>query len=99
MFLLLLSLGQISVFVYHVILLTNTGHTVGADGPVYIKSKLIFNPDMKKEVWRFLSYMFVHSGYFHITFNIVVQVGFSSLADFINNFLPLTDWLDLDLID
>ena len=74
MFLLLLSLGQISVFVYHVILLTNIGLTVGADGPVYIQSPLIFNPDKKKEVWRFLSYMFVHSGYFHITFNVVVQV-------------------------
>ena len=74
MFLLLVSLGQISVFVYHVILLTNTGQTVGADGPVYINSPLIFNPDKKKEVWRFLSYMLVHSGYFHITFNVVVQV-------------------------
>ena len=74
MFLLLVSLGQISVFVYHVILLTNLGLTVGADGPVYIQSPLIFNPDKKKEVWRFLSYMFVHSGYFHITFNVVVQV-------------------------
>ena len=74
MFLLLVSLGQISVFVYHVILLTNIGLTVGADGPVYIQSPLIFNPDKKKEVWRFLSYMFVHSGYFHITFNVVVQV-------------------------
>ena len=53
---------------------TTTGQTVGADGPVYINSPLIFNPDKKKEVWRFLSYMLVHSGYFHITFNVVVQV-------------------------
>ena len=80
MFLLLVSLGQISVFVYHVIRLTNIGLTVGADGPVYIQSPLIFNPDKKKEVWRFLSYMFVHSGYFHITFNVVVQVRQKMLA-------------------
>ena len=62
------------MFVYHVILLTNQGHTVGPDGPVYLRSPLIFNPDTKKEVWRFISYMLVHSGYFHIAFNVVIQV-------------------------
>ena len=35
----------------------------------------------KKEGWRFISYMFVHSGYFHITFNIVVQVGVKDIND------------------
>ena len=69
-----MSLGQICMFVYHVILLTNQGHTVGPDGPVYLRSPLIFNPDTKKEVWRFISYMLVHSGYFHIAFNVVIQV-------------------------
>ena len=37
---------------------------------------MIFNPTKKKEVWRFLTYMFVHSGYFHITFNVLIQVCF-----------------------
>ena len=36
-FMLLVSLSQICMFVYHVILLTNQGHTVGPDGPVYLK--------------------------------------------------------------
>ena len=38
------------------------------------QSPMIFNPNTKKEVWRFLSYMFVHSGYFHICFNVIIQV-------------------------
>ena len=38
-FMLLVSLSQICMFVYHVILLTNQGHTVGPDGPVYLKVK------------------------------------------------------------
>ena len=38
---------------------------------------LIFNPRKKKEIWRFLTYQFVHSGYFHICFNILVQVWMS----------------------
>ena len=36
-FMLMVSLSQISIFVYHVILLTNQGATVGPDGPVYLK--------------------------------------------------------------
>ena len=71
------------MFVYHVILLTNQGHTVGPDGPVYLRSPLIFNPDTKKEVWRFISYMLVHSGYFHIAFNVVIQVTID-LMNFLN---------------
>ena len=71
------------MFVYHVILLTNQGHTVGPDGPVYLRSPLIFNPDTKKEVWRFISYMLVHSGYFHIAFNVVIQVTID-LLNFMN---------------
>ena len=78
-----MSLGQICMFVYHVILLTNQGHTVGPDGPVYLRSPLIFNPDTKKEVWRFISYMLVHSGYFHIAFNVVIQVTID-LLNFLN---------------
>jgi len=73
-FLILLTCSQIGVFVYHVIILTNQGHSVGPDGPAYTKGPLIFNPHKKKEVWRFLTYMFVHSGYFHITFNLLVQI-------------------------
>lgn len=73
-FLALLSCSQIGVFIYHVLILTNRGNTVGPDGPAYIEGPLIFNPYKKKEVWRFLTYMFVHSGYFHIVFNILVQL-------------------------
>lgn len=73
-FLLLLSLAQIGVFVYHVLILASRDKVVGPDGPAYTEGPLIFNPSKKKEVWRFLTYMFVHSGYFHIIFNILVQL-------------------------
>ena len=48
---------------------------MGPDGPPYLNGPLIFNPNKKYEVWRFLSYMLVHSGYFHIIFNILVQLA------------------------
>ena len=47
---------------------------MGPNGPVYIQGVLLFNPHKKQELWRFLTYMFVHSGYFHITFNVLIQV-------------------------
>ena len=47
LFLVLVSLSQICIFVYHVILLTNQGETVGADGPVYLKVRSL----MKKMIY------------------------------------------------
>jgi len=75
LFLLLLSCSQIGVFVYHVVILTNEGRSVGTEGPAYVKGPFIFNPNKKIEVWRYLTYMFVHSGYFHIIFNVLIQLG------------------------
>ncbi len=75
MFLLLISLSQLGVFIWHVILLTNQGKSIGPNGPVYHEGKLIFNPTKKQEVWRFLTYMFVHAGYFHIAFNVLIQLA------------------------
>ena len=74
LFLLLISIAQIGVFVWHVILLSNQGKSVGPNGPPYVTGKLIFHPGRKWEVWRFLTYMFVHAGYFHIVFNLLVQL-------------------------
>eukprot|EP00095_Tigriopus_kingsejongensis_P001872 snap_masked-scaffold70_size417918-processed-gene-1.10 protein:Tk01872 transcript:snap_masked-scaffold70_size417918-processed-gene-1.10-mRNA-1 annotation:"rhomboid-related protein 3" len=73
LFLPLISIAQIGVFVWHVVTLTNRGEKVGPNGPPYI-GDLIFNPNRKFEVWRFASYMFVHSGYFHIVFNVLIQL-------------------------
>lgn len=74
MFFLLISLAQLGVFIWHVIKLTNQEKPVGPNGPPYIEGYLIFNPKKKWEVWRFLTYMFVHSGYFHIIFNLLIQL-------------------------
>ena len=74
-FLFLVSLAQISVFIWHVVTLTVSHRVeVGPNGPPYTRGPLIFNPRRKFEVWRFLTYMLVHSGYFHIAFNIIIQL-------------------------
>ena len=74
-FLLAISLAQLGIFVWHVIKLTNMGKTVGPNGPPLIENNtLIFDPNKKYEVWRFITYMFVHSGYFHVGFNLLIQL-------------------------
>ena len=77
-FLLAISLAQLGIFVWHVIKITNMGQTVGPNGPPYLNvnntNALIFDPNRKYEVWRFVTYMFVHSGYFHIAFNLLIQL-------------------------
>ena len=54
------SILQIAVFVYN-------GYVGGVslNGPVFHCSRLIFDPDKRYEVWRYLTYMLIHSGVFH----------------------------------
>ena len=42
----------------------------------------------KREMWRFLTYSLLHSSWWHLTFNLVVQV--SDLPD--KNFISLISW-------
>ena len=37
-------------------------------------SYLIYNPHRRREAWRFLTYIFLHGGIEHITFNLIIQV-------------------------
>lgn len=66
-FIMLVSVIEVVVFVYH--LLTNPPNS-----SVPIDSIFIYRPDKKHEVWRFLLYMLLHAGWFHLTFNLIVQV-------------------------
>lgn len=35
---------------------------------------LMYNPHKRFEAWRFITYMFVHIGYMHICFNLIIQI-------------------------
>ena len=68
-FMLTLSLVQVIVFAYN--------STVGGltlNGPVFHCSRLIFDPDKRTEIWRYITYMLIHSGIFHAIFNILIQL-------------------------
>ena len=75
LFLFAISLVQVGVFVWDVVELSNNGKTVGLDGPARVlNNPLIIRPFKKYELWRFITYMFVHAGYIHITVNLLVQL-------------------------
>lgn len=70
LFLITISIVEIAVFIYYCVVLDE----FTATGPVPRDSPLIYNPRRRKEAWRYLSYMFIHVGGFHIFFNILVQL-------------------------
>ena len=37
-------------------------------------SFFIYDPHKRMEVWRFVTYMFLHGGHMHITFNCIIQL-------------------------
>jgi len=74
-FMLMISLVELGIFVYHTIRIAEEkGWSTGINGPAPVTSVLIYNPYRRYEAWRFVSYMFVHSGFMHVTFNILVQL-------------------------
>lgn len=70
-FMILISIIEIAVFVYYCVALKE----FSATRPVPFKSFLIYSPCIRKEAWRFLTYMLVHIGYVNISFgkNIVFK--------------------------
>ena len=57
---------------YHLVFYHNT--TVYWTGPAPLCSQWIFNPEKRAQVWRFLTYSLVHSGFGHIILNVTIQL-------------------------
>eukprot|EP00092_Neocalanus_flemingeri_P000614 GFUD01000656.1.p1 GENE.GFUD01000656.1~~GFUD01000656.1.p1 ORF type:complete len:555 (+),score=96.90 GFUD01000656.1:530-2194(+) len=74
-FILITSLLQLAFFLFHVHhLATEHSERVGWDGPAPLCSVLIYNPERRCQIWRYLSYCLVHSGISHIVLNLGMQL-------------------------
>lgn len=72
-----LTLLELVMFVYTCVTITQSDSRplpITWTGPVPYCSYLIYNPRRRGELWRFLSYMFVHIGVGHFFFNMLMQV-------------------------
>lgn len=58
-------------------------------GPVPFKSKLIYNPYRRYEFWRYLTYMLIHAGYWHISFNLLIQLAVGVPLETVHKFNPI----------
>lgn len=75
LFLVLVSLLQVTMFVYHVTHLYNHHNMrIFWTGPAPLCSLWILDPEKRFQFWRFLSYAIVHSGIGHISLNVIIQL-------------------------
>lgn len=63
---------QLGVFAWY-----SAGGVAAAAGPVPVDSPLVYRPDRRRELWRFLTYSVVHAGWLHLAFNLLVQLAVS----------------------
>ena len=85
-FITFISIFQLSAFVYYTL---RSEQRLTLFGPVPFQSKLIFNPYRRYEVWRYLTYMFIHAGYWHIAFNLLFQLAVGIPLEMVHKFNPI----------
>ncbi|CAL4114189.1 unnamed protein product, partial [Meganyctiphanes norvegica] len=69
-FIIAITLIQICVFTYYTV---ETGG-MSLTGPIPIDSPLIYRPDKRHHIWRFIFYAYLHAGWVHLAFNLIVQL-------------------------
>uniref|UniRef100_A0A182NNA5 Rhomboid-like protein n=1 Tax=Anopheles dirus TaxID=7168 RepID=A0A182NNA5_9DIPT len=65
------SILEIIFFVVDIVK-TQDQNGTNTSGPM--ATLFIYNPHLRHEVWRFLTYMFVHIGFMHLVMNLLVQI-------------------------
>ncbi|EDW30100.1 GL22508 [Drosophila persimilis] len=73
-FILIISIIEIAIFAYD--RYTMPAQNFGLPVPIPSDSVLVYRPDRRLQVWRFFSYMFLHANWFHLGFNIIIQLFF-----------------------
>lgn len=79
-FMLLITVLEFALFITDEV--TQEGSSLTVSG--IIGKHLLFDPNKKKEVWRFVTYMFVHIGYTHLITNLIVQLVLGIPLEMVN---------------
>ncbi|OWA53109.1 Protein rhomboid [Hypsibius exemplaris] len=68
-FLIFIAFTEIAVFIYY----AAVSGEVFTVGPVPVDNIWVYRPDRRIEIWRFFTYAFLHAGWLHLVFNLMIQ--------------------------
>lgn len=95
-FIIVTTLLQITTFCYHMYhFYSHRDHKGDHDskvpwfGPRFDCSILVFNPNRRYEVWRYLSYGLVHVGVVHLVINVLLQLVLGLVLEMTNGFVTV----------
>ncbi|XP_037094123.1 protein rhomboid-like [Pollicipes pollicipes] len=76
LFIVSVTLLELGFFIYYTVTgLEVGGHeTSSSVTPVPIDSVLLYRPDRRWQAWRFVTYMVLHASWWHLIFNLLVQL-------------------------
>ncbi|XP_051888975.1 rhomboid-related protein 3 [Pristis pectinata] len=71
-FMITVTVLEIVVFIYYGLVLDKW--VLQVTHPSYLKNPLVYQPQLRSQVWRYLSYIFMHVGVEHLGFNVTLQL-------------------------
>uniref|UniRef100_UPI00398F25C8 rhomboid-related protein 3 isoform X3 n=1 Tax=Pristiophorus japonicus TaxID=55135 RepID=UPI00398F25C8 len=71
-FMITVTILEIAVFIYYGLVLDKW--VLQVTHPAYLKNPLVYQPQFRSQVWRYLSYIFMHVGVEHLGFNVALQL-------------------------
>ncbi|XP_038127648.1 rhomboid-related protein 3 isoform X5 [Cyprinodon tularosa] len=71
-FILAITIAEVAVFMFYGIQLDRL--VLQVSSPAFLKSPLPYHPQLRAQAWRFLSYVFMHTGIEHLSLNMAMQL-------------------------
>ncbi|KAG2458705.1 RHBL3 protein, partial [Polypterus senegalus] len=68
----LILCSQVAVFVYYGLVLDRW--VLQVSHPHFLKGPLIYHPKLRIQAWRYVSYIFMHTGIEHLSLNVALQL-------------------------
>ncbi|KAJ0050671.1 hypothetical protein NL108_005064, partial [Boleophthalmus pectinirostris] len=67
-----ITIAEVAVFIYYGFKLDRL--VLQVSSPLFLKSPLPYHPQLRAQAWRYLSYIFMHTGIEHLSLNMAMQL-------------------------